>query len=162
MVLAYRGKYLSGGLLTAVFVALQIVSNHVQMSYYFLFVMLFMAVAFGVDAWQKKEMPQFLKATGVLLMAGILGVCINLSNLYHTYEYSKETMRGKSELVKPDSHNQTKSGLERDYITQWSYGIGETFSLLVPNVKGGASVPLAANEKAMERRILCIIASIAR
>ena len=66
-----------------------------------------------------------------LLMAGILGVCINLSNLYHTYEYSKETMRGKSELVKPDSHNQTKSGLERDYITQWSYGIGETFSLLV-------------------------------
>ena len=149
MVLAYRGKYLSGGLLTAVFVALQIVSNHVQMSYYFLFVMLFMAVAFGVDAWQKKEMPQFLKATGVLLMAGILGVCINLSNLYHTYEYSKETMRGKSELVKPDSHNQTKSGLERDYITQWSYGIGETFSLLVPNVKGGASVPLAANEKAM-------------
>ena len=121
------------------------------MSYYFLFVMLFMAVAFGVDAWQKKEMPQFLKATGVLLMAGILGVCINLSNLYHTYEYSKETMRGKSELVKPDSHNQTKSGLERDYITQWSYGIGETFSLLVPNVKGGASVPLAANEKAMEK-----------
>ena len=151
MVLAYRGKYLSGGLLTAVFVALQIVSNHVQMSYYFLFVMLFMAVAFGVDAWQKKEMPRFLKATGVLLMAGILGVCINLSNLYHTYEYSKETMRGKSELVKPDSHNQTKSGLERDYITQWSYGIGETFSLLVPNVKGGASVPLAANEKAMEK-----------
>ena len=151
MVLAYRGKYLSGGLLTAVFIALQIVSNHVQMSYYFLFVMLFMAVAFGVDAWQKKEMPQFLKATGVLLMAGILGVCINLSNLYHTYEYSKETMRGKSELVKPDSHNQTKSGLERDYITQWSYGIGETFSLLVPNVKGGASVPLAANEKAMEK-----------
>lgn len=67
-----------------------------------------MAVAFGVDAWQKKEMPRFLKATGVLLMAGILGVCINLSNLYHTYEYSKETMRGKSELVKPDSHNQTK------------------------------------------------------
>lgn len=151
MVLAYRGKYLSGGLLTAIFVALQIVSNHVQMSYYFLFVMLFMAVAFGVSAYQKKEMPQFLKATGVLVIAGILGVCINLSNLYHTYEYSKETMRGKSELVKPDTHNQTKSGLERDYITQWSYGIGETFSLLVPNVKGGASVPLAANEKAMEK-----------
>lgn len=151
MVLAYRGKYLAGGLLTAVFVALQILSNHVQMSYYFLFVMLFMAAAFGVSAYQKKEMPQFLKATGVLVFAGILGVCINLSNLYHTYEYSKETMRGKSELVKPDTHNQTKSGLERDYITQWSYGIGETFSLLAPNVKGGASVPLAANEKAMEK-----------
>ena len=146
MVLVYRGKYLFGGLLTAIFVALQIVSNHVQMSYYFLFVMLFMAVAFGVSAYQKKELPRFFKATGVLVVAGVLGVCINLSNLYHTYEYSKETMRGKSELVKPDTHNQTKGGLERDYITQWSYGIGETFSLLVPNVKGGAAVPLAANE----------------
>ena len=151
MVLVYRGKYLSGGLLTAIFIALQIVSNHVQMSYYFLFVMLFMAVAFGISAYQKKELPRFFKATGVLVVAGVLGVYINLSNLYHTYEYSKETMRGKSELVKPDTHNQTKSGLERDYITQWSYGIGETFSLLVPNVKGGASVPLAANEKAMEK-----------
>ena len=151
MVLVYRGKYLSGGLLTAIFIALQIVSNHVQMSYYFLFVMLFMAVAFGISAYQKKELPRFFKATGVLVVAGVLGVCINLSNLYHTYEYSKETMRGKSELVKPDTHNQTKSGLERDYITQWSYGIGETFSLLVPNVKGGASVSLAANEKAMEK-----------
>ncbi|MEG1545961.1 MAG: hypothetical protein RR371_01765, partial [Bacteroides sp.] len=103
------------------------------------------------SAYQKKELPRFFKATGVLIIAAMLGVCINLSNLYHTYEYSKETMRGKSELVKPDSGNQTKSGLERNYITQWSYGIGETFSLLVPNVKGGASVPLAANEKAMEK-----------
>jgi hypothetical protein len=93
----------------------------------------------------------FLKRTGVLVVAGLIGVCINLSNLYHTYEYSKESMRGKSELVKENSANQTSSGLERDYITQWSYGIGETFSLMVPNVKGGASVPLAVNEKAMEK-----------
>ena len=93
----------------------------------------------------------YFKRTGVLVLAGLLGVCVNLSNLYHTYEYSKESMRGKSELVKENSANQTDSGLERDYITQWSYGIGETFSLLVPNVKGGASVPLAANEKAMEK-----------
>ncbi|MEG1686003.1 MAG: hypothetical protein RR319_08705 [Bacteroides sp.] len=151
MVLVYKGRYLLGALVTALFVALQIVSNHVQMSYYFLFVMFFMAIAYGVSAYQKKELPRFFKATGVLIIAAMLGVCINLSNLYHTYEYSKETMRGKSELVKPDSGNQTKSGLERNYITQWSYGIGETFSLLVPNVKGGASVPLAANEKAMEK-----------
>ncbi len=151
MVLIYRGKYLWGGLLTALFVALQIVSNHVQMSYYFLFVMFFMFIAFGISYYQKKENAAFLKATGVLILAGVLGICINLSNLYHTYEYSKETMRGKSELVKANSKNQTKSGLERDYITQWSYGIGETFSLLVPNVKGGASVPLAANKDAMEK-----------
>ena len=151
LVLCYRRKYLSGGLVTALFVALQIASNHVQMSYYFLFVMLFMVIAYGVMAYQRKTVPAFLKSTGVLVIAGLIGVCINLSNLYHTYEYSKESMRGKSELVKENAANQTSSGLERDYITQWSYGIGETFSLLVPNVKGGASVPLAANEKAMEK-----------
>lgn len=151
MVLCYRGKLLLGGLVTALFVALQISSNHVQMSYYFLFVMLFMAIAYGVQAFRENALASYGKRTGVLVLAGLLGVCINLSNLYHTYEYSKESMRGKSELVKENASNQTSSGLERDYITQWSYGIGETFSLLVPNVKGGASVPLAANEKAMEK-----------
>ena len=151
MVLCYRGKCLMGGMVTALFVALQIMSNHVQMSYYFLFVMLFMAIAYGVKAFKENASVLYFKRTGVLVVAGLLGVCINLSNLYHTYEYSKESMRGKSELVKENSANQTDSGLERDYITQWSYGIGETFSLLVPNVKGGASVPLAANEKAMEK-----------
>ena len=151
MVLCYRGKYLTGGLVTAFFVALQIMSNHVQMSYYFLFVMLFMAIAYGVKAYQEQALANYFKRTGVLVVAGLLGVCVNLSNLYHTYEYSKESMRGKSELVKANSANQTDNGLERDYITQWSYGIGETFSLLVPNVKGGASVPLIANEKAMEK-----------
>ena len=151
MVLCYRGKCLMGGLVTALFLALQIMSNHVQMSYYFLFVMLFMAIAYGVKAFKENASALYFKRTGVLIVAGLLGVCINLSNLYHTYEYSKESMRGKSELVKENSANQTDSGLERDYITQWSYGIGETFSLLVPNVKGGASVPLAANEKAMEK-----------
>lgn len=151
MVLAYRGKYLSGGLLTAVFVALQIVSNHVQMSYYFLFCHALYGGCVRSGCLAEEGNAAISESNWCVVEAGILGVCINLSNLYHTYEYSKETMRGKSELVKPDSHNQTKSGLERDYITQWSYGIGETFSLLVPNVKGGASVPLAANEKAMEK-----------
>ena len=151
MVLIFRKKYLLGGLLTALFVALQINSNHIQMSYYFLIVMLAMYIAYGIMARKQQEMSHFLKATGVLALAGFLGICINLSNLYHTYEYSKESMRGKSELVKENSANQTNSGLERDYITQWSYGIGETFTLLVPNTKGGASVPLAMNEKAMEK-----------
>ncbi len=151
MVLIFRKKYLLGGLLTALFVALQINSNHIQMSYYFLIVMLAMFIAYGIMARKQQEMSHFLKATGVLAVAGILGICINLSNLYHTYEYSKESMRGKSELIKENSANQTNSGLERDYITQWSYGIGETFTLLVPNTKGGASVPLAMNEKAMEK-----------
>ena len=157
LVLAYRGRYLWGGILTALFLALQIQSNHVQMSYYFCFVMLFMAIAFGVDAWRKKEMPRFLKATATLVLAAAIGACVNLSNLYHTWQYSKESMRGKSELVKPDDGNQTSSGLDRDYITAWSYGIGETWSLLVPNVKGGASnrgdkpMLMSDNPTAMEK-----------
>ena len=152
MVLVYRGKWLWGSVLTALFVALQIKSNHVQMSYYFLFVMLFMAIAYGVEAYKAKQFPRFWKATGVLVIAGLIGVATNLSNLYHTYSYSKETMRGKSELVfEGDAAQQTSSGLNRDYITQWSYGIGETWTLLVPNFKGGASVPLAANETAMKK-----------
>ena len=152
IVLAYRKKYLLGGIITALFMAMQILSNHVQMTYYFLFVILFMVGAFFEDAWRKKELPQFFKATCVLIVAGLIGVSINLSNLYHTYEYSKETMRGKSELkYEGAAAKQTSSGLNRDYITQWSYGIGETFSLLVPNVKGGASVPLSRSEKAMEK-----------
>ena len=92
-----------------------------------------------------------LKATGVCLAAAAIAVCLNLSNLYHTWEYGQETMRGKSELVKANSSNQTSSGLDRDYITQWSYGIDETWTLLVPNTKGGASVPLAENKEAMKK-----------
>ncbi len=151
MVLIYRNHWLGGALVTAFFTALQIRSNHVQMSYYFLMPMLFMAIAYGMEAWRSKQMAGFLKSTAVLIVAGVVGVCTNLSNLYHTYEYSKETMRGKSELVKPNSSNQTSSGLERDYITAWSYGIGETWTLLVPNTKGGASVPLGLNEEAMKK-----------
>ena len=89
--------------------------------------------------------------TGVCVAGAALGILINSSNLYHTWEYGKESMRGKSELVKKNSANQTNSGLERDYITQWSYGIGETWTLLIPNAKGGASVPLASNEIAMKK-----------
>ena len=127
MVLIYRGRLLAGGVVTALFTALQ--------------------------AWREGRMPQFVRATGVLVIAGLVGVAINLSNLYHTYTYSKETMRGPSELTHDTGAQQANAsgGLNRDYITQWSYGIGETWTLLVPNYKGGGSVPLAQNETAMEK-----------
>lgn len=151
IVLAYRGKYLWGLFVTALFTAFEIFANHVQMTYYYLFIIFFMVVAYLVDAIRKKQMAHFLKATGVCALGALIGVSINLSNLYHTWEYSKESMRGKSELVKQRSANQTDSGLERDYITQWSYGVDETWTLLVPNTKGGASVPLAQSETAMQK-----------
>jgi hypothetical protein len=151
VVLSYRGKYLWGFIVTAIFTAFEVKANHVQMTYYFLFVILFMIIAFLVQAIKEKQMARFGKATLVCAVGAMIGICINLSNLYHTWQYAKESMRGKSELVKKDAANQTSSGLDRDYITQWSYGIGETWTLLVPNAKGGASVPLSQNSKAMEK-----------
>lgn len=152
IVLAYRGKLLWGGILTALFVALQITSNHVQMSYYFFFVILFFVGAYFEKAWRTKTLPRFFKASAVLIVAALVGIAANVSNLYHTYAYSKETMRGKSELVQTgDAAKQTSSGLDRDYITQWSYGIDETLTLLVPNFKGGASAALSQSETAMSK-----------
>ena len=151
MVYAYRKQYLAGGLLVMLFVAFQISSNHIQMSYYFMFMMFFIVVAYLADAVKNKTLPDFLKATGVIVVAGLIGVAANSSNLYHTYEYSKETMRGKSELSHHGEADKSDNGLERSYITAWSYGVGETFTLLVPNTKGGASVPLSHNETAMKK-----------
>ena len=151
LVLAYKGRYLWGLLLTAIFTAFEINANHVQMTYYYLFIILFLVIAWLVEAIQQKQLVRFVKATAVCIAGAAIGVCINLSNLYHTWQYSQESMRGKSELVKQNSENQTSSGLERDYITQWSYGIDETWTLLVPNTKGGASMPLTQSEKAMEK-----------
>lgn len=153
VVLCFRGKYLWGALVTGIFTALQIFNNHVQMSYYFLSVMGLMAVAFVVELARKREWKQVGKAVGAAFAGGLLGIAVNMSNLFHTWQYGKETMRSKSELTYQgeDKANQTNDGLERSYITAWSYGIGETWSLMIPNVKGGASVPLSQNENAMKK-----------
>lgn len=150
IVFSYRGKYLWGFIVTAIFAAFEVDANHVQMTYYYLFIILFMIIAYLVDAVRKKTMKQFMKATAVCAAGALIGVLMNISNLYHTWQYAQESMRGKSELVKKNAANQTNSGLDRDYITQWSYGVDETWTLLVPNTKGGASVPLAANTEAMK------------
>ena len=150
IVLSYRGKYLWGFIVTAIFAAFEVDANHVQMTYYYLFIILFMIIAYLVDAVRKKTMKQIMKATAVCAAGALIGVLMNISNLYHTWQYAQESMRGKSELVKKNAANQTNSGLDRDYITQWSYGVDETWTLLVPNTKGGASVPLAANTEAMK------------
>lgn len=151
IVLAYRGRYLSGFIVTALFTAFEIKANHVQMTYYYLFIILFMVIAYLVKAVREKQLAGFMKSTGVVAAAAVIGIAINLSSLYHTWQYQKESMRGKSELVKKDAANQTSSGLDRDYITQWSYGIDETLTLLVPNAKGGATVPLSKNATAMAK-----------
>lgn len=152
VILAYRGKWFTGSSLTALFAMMQIQSNHVQMSYYFMFVIIGLAVAYLCKSLQKKEFKGWLKATGALAVAAMLAVTANLPSLYNTYEYSKETMRGgHSELSarSTEASAEKTSGLDRDYITQYSYGRSETFSLLIPDVKGGASAkPVGGNMRA--------------
>lgn len=151
VVLAYRGKLLRGFIVTAIFTAFEVKANHVQMTYYYLFIIAFLVIAFLVEAIRQKQHKLFLKATVVCIAGAAIGIAINLSNLYHTWQYQKESMRGKTELAKGKSADQTDSGLGREYITQWSYGIGETWTLLIPNTKGGASMPIAMNKTAMEK-----------
>ena len=150
IVLAYRGKYLSGLVVTAVFAAFEINANHVQMTYYYLFVIAALVIAYMIEGIRQKNYRHLLKATAACVVAALIAVCLNISNLYHTWQYSKESMRSASELVKKNADNQTSSGLDRDYITQWSYGIDETWTLLVPNTKGGSSVPLSDSKIAMQ------------
>lgn len=141
LILCYRGRYLAGAALTALFGMMQISSNHVQMTYYFLFVAAGLSIAYLVKAIRTRTVRTWAIGTAALLGAGILAATANLPSLYNTYEYSKQTMRGgHSELTaQTDGQTATSGGLDRDYITQYSYMPSETFSLLIPNIKGGAS-----------------------
>jgi len=137
IILAFRGKYWQGALLTAVALALEIRSGHLQITYYLLIIVIVYGIFKLVEAIIQNQLTHFFKATGILLIAAILAVSTHSTNLWATYDYGKDTMRGAPELTK-NAENKS-SGLDRDYITDWSYGIGETWSLMIPNVKGGAS-----------------------
>ena len=153
---SYRGRYLLGGAMTALFAALQILSNHVQMSYYFAFLIVFIILGYFVEALREKKFRPFIFASLVTLFSGLIALGINSSNLYHTYEYGLETTRGGSELTPLPSADGQKpveanaKGLDKEYITAWSYGKAETFTLLVPNLYGGASEYLGNDPEAIE------------
>ncbi len=146
VVLCYRGRYLAGAAVAALFAALQLMSNHVQMTYYFAFVIAALAIGYLVEAIRTKRLGRWLAATGALLVAAVLALAANAPSLYMSYKYSKETIRGgHSELTTSADGSQqeitaTDGGLDKDYITQWSYGRDETFTLMIPNVKGGATL----------------------
>ena len=144
IILCYRGRYVAGTALASLFGALQLQANHPQMSYYFLFVIFFMVLAYLWSALKEKNVRRWAIATGCVVTAGVLGVVANSPSLYNTYEYSKETIRGrKTEIVSADAaamSAEEKKGLDFDYITAWSYGPDETLTLLIPNVKGGATL----------------------
>lgn len=142
LILCYRGRYLWGAAVTALFTAFQIVSNHLQMTYYFLFVMGLIVIAYAIDSLRRHQVLHWVKATLVIAFAGLLGATANIPSLYHTYTYAKNSMRGPSELTSSTTgQNEQKAtdGLDRDYITAWSYGIDESLTLIIPDYKGGGS-----------------------
>lgn len=147
MALCYKGRYLSGASLTALFATLQLQSNHPQMTYYFLFLVLFLIIAWFFMALKANNVKKWGIATGCVAVAGILAVGVNSASLYNSYEYAKETVRGKStEIVDSSIANSPATGMDRDAITAWSYGVDETLTLLIPNVKGGATIKPVGGE----------------
>ena len=143
VILSYRGKLLAGGIITALFSALELYANHFQITYYLVLTLIPLVVVLFFDALKNKTLPDFFKASAVVGLAALLGASTNTSILWSTSEYSKYTTRGPSELtINSDgtSNGETKtSGLDKDYATAWSYGIGETFTLLIPGFYGGSS-----------------------
>ncbi|CDF79134.1 conserved hypothetical membrane protein [Formosa agariphila KMM 3901] len=141
ILLTFQRKYIAGFLLTTVAMGLELVANHYQMTYYLMLLVLILGVAYLVDAYQKKELPEFFKAVGILLVAVILSIGLNATNILATQEYVKESTRGQSELtINADgSAKAVSTGLDKDYITEYSYGKLEALNLFIPRIFGGGS-----------------------
>jgi hypothetical protein len=135
ILLTFKRKYLIGGAITALTLALEINANHLQITYYLFFIILILGVAEFYAALKNKELPAFGKAVAVIAVGALVAVGCNFNNLYSTYDYGKFTTRGKSELAV----KKVSSGLDKDYALGWSYGVSETMTLLIPNFMGGAS-----------------------
>lgn len=139
IIMAYRGKLLKGAAITALFLALQLRANHLQITYYLLFMVLVFGVFELVYAIKEKKVPKFLKTFLVLVFAAMLAIGANIEKIWTTYEYGKYSTRSQSELTIDGNQDNKTTGLNKDYATSWSYGLMETFNLMIPNFMGGAS-----------------------
>ncbi len=149
IIYTFRGNYLGGGMLFALFMGLQLFANHFQMTYYLGIIVVIYGLIKLYEHIKLRQTVEFLKKFGVLLAGLILAIGINIGNFWGTYSYTSETMRGGTELT--IGKETTTTGLTVEYITNWSYGIDETLTLLIPNAKGGATGPLGAHKNALER-----------
>jgi hypothetical protein len=142
----YRGKMLLGAVLTAFFLAIEIAQNHLQITYYLFFIILFVAVAEFIRFVKEKRITDFAKVSSYLVVAGLLAIAANTTNLWGTYEYGKETIRGKNELAEAKG-TVKDDGLDLDYMTRWSYGKQETATLVIPNAKGGSTGSMISSQE---------------
>lgn len=147
VIYTFRGHLAAGGILFALFMGLQLFANHFQITYYLGIILVLYGIFQAIHHIRQKKTATFLRATGVLVAGLIIAIGLNFGNFWSTFSYTSETMRGGGELT--IGQEQQTSGLTKEYITNWSYGVHETFSLLIPNVKGGASGPIGANPRAM-------------
>ncbi len=141
IILTFQRKYIAGFLLTTIAMGLELVANHFQMTYYLMLLVIILGIAYLIDAYKKNVLPHYFKSVGILVAAVILSVALNATNVLATQEYVKESTRGKSELtINPDgSPKEMTTGLDKDYITQFSYGYWETFNLFIPRFMGGGN-----------------------
>ena len=151
IILTLRRKYLLGGIVTAIFLSLEIKANHPQIAYYLLIMVLILGLFELIYAIREKRFAPFAGAVGILVIAASFAVLTNTATLWATWEYGKHTIRGKSELTH-DQENKT-SGLDKDYATQWSYGVGETMTLLIPNFYGGPSAAYISDNSAIVKAL---------
>jgi len=148
IVMTFRGQWMAGGLLFALFMGLQLLANHFQITYYLGIIVVLYGLFELVMHIREGKLPVFLRNVGVLLAGLVIAIGLNTGNFWSTYVYTPETMRGGSELT--IGEEETTTGLTKEYITAWSYGIHESFSLLIPNVKGGATGNLGSNPHAVQ------------
>lgn len=158
ILLVFRKKYVFGFLLTAVAMALELVANHFQMTYYLMLLVIVLGLAYLVDAYRKQCLPHFFKSVGILVLAVVLAIGLNATNILATQEYAEESTRSQSELtINPDgSPKEITSGLDKDYITEYSYGLLETFNLYIPRFMGGGSYEDVGKESASYEFFLSI------
>ena len=140
-------KWLVGVIFTSLFVALQLYSNHYQITYYTILILLFIAIIQFIKEFRNKTLYNFFKKSTFLLLAALLAAGTNYTVFATTLEYSDLSQRGQSELKNNDKNSSNGEGLSYDYITSYSYGISETMTLLIPNFKGGAMTSLAIDDK---------------
>jgi len=145
---AYRHNALKGALLAALFLSLELLANHPQITYYAMICLMVFVITEFIYSVKEKTIPKFLKTSAIMIAPFVLAVGINFGFLSTTYEYGKYSIRGKSDLITENKNSST--GLDRNYITLWSYGIGETLNMLIPDFKGGSSTPFDRNSETVK------------
>lgn len=154
-ILAYRKSPLTGALIVSFAMAMEIYVNHLQVTYYLGILIFFLGIYYLIQYIKLGKIKAFLRVSFYLIIGLIIALMANIGNLYSTYEYSKVSTRGKTDLtISPRNsaeENNSKNGLDKEYITRWSYGKEETFSLLIPDVKGPGSGAIIGDQDEVDR-----------